>query len=234
MGLKDSLLSTGIGKTLKKKKAYRRARTEAKEYLIRRGENPADFDIDDMAREYIEHNVQNYYYYYLKYKDKTQEERRKTLVGRQMSRFSVAVNNPANRPILDNKQETYKYFKQYYKREVLDVCSRDDREAFEEFAKRAGKFAVKPKDSYGGAGVSIKNANETSFDKLFEEYNGGFVAEEFIEQAESTAKYHPHRSTRFAHILLFTRTVPQRFGLPCSERETTAARWTTFHREALR
>lgn len=115
-------------------------------------------------------------------------------------------NNPAGQIFMD-KMETYKAFSRYYKREVIAVCSSNDKEAFFSFAERHPSFIVKPNRASRGDGIYKETVEgddagkERAFEKILKTGDG--IVEELIEQAPEMASFHPQsvNTVRYATFL---------------------------------
>ncbi len=103
------------------------------------------------------------------------------------------MNKDENRQFFDDKGKTYQLFKEFYKRDVLSVESREQREAFLEFIKKHTKVIIKPLASSGGRNVRKCEINSEESEELFEILlgEGPFVIEELVIQTEAMAQFHP-------------------------------------------
>lgn len=93
-----------------------------------------------------------------------------------------------------NKGVTYRYFSEYYHRDVCPVeCWERDEVAFSAFVAKHDAFIIKPIDGTLGRGVRIIRGESLAELKhlLDEEYPSGFLAEELIKQHEQLATLHP-------------------------------------------
>ncbi len=108
--------------------------------------------------------------------------------------FYRKFNNQNYVGYLNKKTETYKKFKEFYKRDVLCIYDENDFDAFVEFVGKHERFIYKPADDYGGHGVKIYNSKKYgSLKELFDVilFNGGCVVEELIVQADPIKSLHP-------------------------------------------
>lgn len=137
-------------------------------------------------------NTEEYFIYEF---DKLSHEGRKTFVTRSNKYpYYSLLNDQDYTPYFNMKTETYRKFKEFYKREVLCIYDESDFPQFADFIRRFPKFIYKPADDYGGHGVQIYDAGEyDSPEALFAQIiQGGFcVVEELIVQAEEIARLHP-------------------------------------------
>ncbi|MBQ9531929.1 MAG: hypothetical protein IJR70_07635 [Eubacterium sp.] len=122
-------------------------------------------------------------------------EARKTYLTRNNKYpFYRKFNNQNYVGYLNKKTETYKKFKEFYKRDVLCIYDENDYDAFVEFVGKHDRFIYKPADDYGGHGVKIYDSKKYgSLKELFDVilFNGGCVVEELIVQADPIKSLHP-------------------------------------------
>lgn len=93
-----------------------------------------------------------------------------------------------------NKGVTYRYFANYYHRDVCPVeCWERDESAFREFIGRHDEYIIKPIGGTLGRGVKvIRGASLKEMEHLLkEDYPSGYLAEELIKQNEKLASLHP-------------------------------------------
>lgn len=97
------------------------------------------------------------------------------------------------RDLFDNKAKTYEALKQFYKRGLLLVESKDDIESFEEFVSKHRDFIFKPLKGVHGHGITIYHGFKDSPLEFINKAlaGGSFVVEELIEQAPDMAVLHP-------------------------------------------
>ena len=100
--------------------------------------------------------------------------------------------------VLGRKHETYRYFKPYYKRELISIRSPQDKARFVKFCKRHPQFILKPAGAAMGRGIRlIETAKYETLDAVFADIlndcigKNSIVCEELIIQHESMAKIHP-------------------------------------------
>ncbi len=117
------------------------------------------------------------------------------------------LNDKKDAYLLDDKFEAYKRLKPYYKRDVVQIKSEEDYEAFFAFIEKHPIFVAKPSALWLGYGVHIVDISQyPEKHELFGELlrdavtmkdmrrNGGIagtVLEEIIEQADSMSVIHP-------------------------------------------
>ena len=106
------------------------------------------------------------------------------------------MNDPRNKDVFDNKWETYKRFRKYYKREVMLCNEQTQFEQFESFVNRHGRFILKPLNLSCGKDVRIMNVNDHPdlhllLTELLTSYQHRFIMEELIVQVPELSKFHP-------------------------------------------
>lgn len=116
------------------------------------------------------------------------------------------VNKPEILPLTVDKYQSYLRWKPFYKREVVQITSNTDFDAFIQFIQHHDKFIFKPLTGSCGKGISIIESAEIRpeafFNSALAEFNGG-VVEELIEQGEETAVFHP-QSLNSLRVTTFT------------------------------
>ena len=95
-------------------------------------------------------------------------------------------NKPRNQAIFDNKALTYKFFKNFYFRDVEMIHNEEELEAF---SSRHTTFIIKTVDGSCGQGTRI--VRKVDLASLLIQYPQGFIAEELIEQDPSLSRFHP-------------------------------------------
>lgn len=135
-------------------------------------------------------------YFLFEFEGKTPEEKaeffgdleRIILLGR-------AFNAVPEATLFRNKTEAYERFKDFYKRDVIEVVSEEDFDDYIEFVTKHDKYMVKPSNSCGGEGICIERSplddeeRRKVFGKLLQ--RGRCTIEEVIEQGEEMAALHP-------------------------------------------
>lgn len=126
--IKNAIKQTTWGRFLRDKYQRRglnsRANAEAtaKKYL---GDNISDKKlkelVDDMLVEAKEHDFAFYEYMMYRFYDMTIPERREYVSALERTTFCERMNNLKNVIIFDDKGETYKQYKQYYKRDLVEI-----------------------------------------------------------------------------------------------------------------
>ena len=130
--------------------------------------------------------------YYLHLKDMTASEK-KEYMGRQLRNIYVKHLNwsagPERVEKLEDKYRLYQILKPYYKRDVIEIRTLDDIEAFTAFAKKHKVFVVKPADFSFGIGV-----HKFSMDGFGEDYKAAL--ESILSEGEAIHTKHPSKVAR--------------------------------------
>lgn len=116
--------------------------------------------------------------------------REEFITNKKRYEYYHLLNADENFLLFENKKNTYKIFKGFYKRDVLPVETMEDRNAFIDFWSRHNVFMYKPVGGAEGRGIKkvlLKSEKEALdfFDSNIE--NGSFLAEELISQDEQMA-----------------------------------------------
>lgn len=101
------------------------------------------------------------------------------------------VNSDDNFKLFEDKKNTYLLFKKYYKRDVLPVDNKDDKQRFVDFALKHKTFMYKPVGGAEGRGIQKININSVeSANSFFDSHivKGRFLAEEMIIQDARMAR----------------------------------------------
>ncbi|MFT3830877.1 MAG: sugar-transfer associated ATP-grasp domain-containing protein [Opitutaceae bacterium] len=105
------------------------------------------------------------------------------------------LNRLENKSIFKNKDETYRHFGAFFRREVLFIRDATDWPQLREFGRRHAQFICKPRDAACGQGIRLAQATELDtaekFQAILAGYAGGLVVEELIRQAPEMAAFHP-------------------------------------------
>lgn len=115
-------------------------------------------------------------------------------------------SNPAGMVFMD-KMKTYENFQKYFKREVVQVKSEADFEAFRQFASRHDCYMVKPVAASRGKGIRKEVSPRTeeearaAFKTLLE--TGACVIEELIDQDQRIAQLHPQSVNTIRYATYF-------------------------------
>lgn len=115
-------------------------------------------------------------------------------------------NNPAGMVFMD-KMKTYESFQKYFKRDVVQVKSEADFEAFKQFVSRHDHYMAKPVAASRGNGIRKEASPRTeeeiraAFKALLEA--GACVVEELIDQDQRIAQLHPQSVNTIRYATYF-------------------------------
>lgn len=105
----------------------------------------------------------------------------------------LIIDKPAYEVFI-NKYNTYKMYKDYYKRDVIYVGCLQDIVAYSQFCAKHRKFIVKPVTSNNGRGIFIVDLEKEgrSSKEVFSEILSlsGALVEEYVVQNEEIAQFH--------------------------------------------
>lgn len=104
------------------------------------------------------------------------------------------MNSRDNLDVFNDKRKAYETFKEFYKRELIEVSCDDDYDVFLDFYNRHDKMIVKPQKGSGGKGIFILAKHKyASFEDAFAEVRkiGSVVIEELIIQASEMSVLNP-------------------------------------------
>lgn len=115
----------------------------------------------------------------------------------------IGENKQEYKNILDDKYKGYLKFKEYYKRDIIKINGKEDKNNFEEFCKKHDSFIVKPINSDKGKGVyRIDKKEYKSIEDIWSKIlkDGDVLLEELITQADGLGRFHPKsvNTIRFA------------------------------------
>ena len=120
--------------------------------------------------------------------------------------FCAKVNDKKDSLVFYRKGDTYSHFKDYYKRDVLQIRSPEDLKSkeFYSFAQRHRSFMIKPESRSCGRGIRLINTESVEearqiLERTILEDEVEFVIEELIVQSKEMARLHPEsvNSVRF-------------------------------------
>lgn len=135
-------------------------------------------------------------YYLYEFADKTEAEKKEFVgdIERTVLCSRMYNTNPAGLIFMD-KMATFRHFSEFFKREVIEIASKDDYESYCSFVDRHETYMVKPSGSSRGNGIIKEVVGSESEDRLcaFRRIldKGPCVIEEVIDQGEEMAKLHP-------------------------------------------
>ena len=125
------------------------------------------------------------------FQDKPLKQRLTFLSFTEMILFSRSINLEAKIDILDKKQNTYAYFKEYFHRDQIAIKTPEDEPKYDEFIQKHQTFFAKPSGSASGHGAKIVNTQEQNKDQVFTELisQGEYILEERIVQSHEIAQF---------------------------------------------
>ena len=175
--------------------------------------NASDDEVNELAYVtiyyYWTYGISTDEFFYYDFPSKTYEEKMEYMTYRLRFIYSTHINKKEKSHLLNNKFETYQYFKDYFMRDVIVCRTEKDFTEFSEFSVKHPEFVVKPVDMGGGKGVykaSVAGMNEEEkkayFLNLLSEgktnmvkYMGGkepsILLEELIDQDDRIAAFNP-------------------------------------------
>ncbi len=193
---KAVFMKTSVGKIARRLKHYVSYKKEdAMKYVNKTWPDASEQEKEkiakDMMKEARKHEVVFEEYIFHHFREKSEEERRAYIPILEGVGYCERLNQSKNQIIFEDKGNTYKVFKKYYKRDLVEVLSwsREETKAFKDFVEKHPRFIIKPFNGANGIGIRIVNLEEEGpVDKLCKslknEFKGGFVAEELIIQAK--------------------------------------------------
>jgi len=104
------------------------------------------------------------------------------------------MNKRENYSLFNDKWKTYELFREFYKRNVIEISCDDDIKTFSDFFNQNDKMMVKPKSGSGGRGIFLlKKEDYSSIEEAFAAIRavGDAVVEELIVQAPEMAALNP-------------------------------------------
>ena len=130
--------------------------------------------------------------FYLHLLEKTDAEKREYMVRRIRGIYVHHLNRdagPDRMEKLEDKYRLYKILKPYYMRDMIEIRSSEDIDAFTEFAKKHKVFVVKPADFTFGIGV-----HKFSMDGFGSDYEAAM--ETILSEGRAIHEKHPSKVSR--------------------------------------
>ena len=121
------------------------------------------------------------------FQDKPLKQRLTFLSFTEMILFSRSINLEADIDILDKKQNTYAYFKEYFQRDQIAIKTPEDEPKYQEFIAKHPTFFAKPSGRASGHGARIIKAEDQAFQDLISQ--GEYILEELIVQSKEIAQF---------------------------------------------
>lgn len=202
MKLRTIALRTGLGKKVRhlmQKRSFKlqSALNSVNKHFPELSDEEKNKVALDMFNESQKYNLGYSEYIMYHFKDKPFEERRQFISTRERALYCERFNKAKNQMIFDDKGETYKVFKKYFKRDLVEIVKWNKKSVaeFEKFLDKHNRFIIKPFNGGNGVGIKIADLADKSrselLDELKRDYRDGFVAEELIKQCSELAKPHP-------------------------------------------
>lgn len=144
-----------------------------------------------MKEAYVKYGWAPYEFFLYGYFDLDRSQKRQFVGELEKNRFARKVNGKDALHIFENKEETYRYFKQFYKRDMACIRGKEDADEYAAFVNKHPSFILKPSNSSYGIGVKKLEAKDCSLESLLSEYKDGFVLEDVIVQDPAVGCLHP-------------------------------------------
>lgn len=146
-----------------------------------------------MARCYYKCIYKEYFWYRMYEKNKKE---RKNVVGWLELRELIKSVQTDSHIIFDDKWQTFRRFKKYYRREVIHIESPNDKQCLLNFISKKGKSIVKISNLLGGNGVFLcenKEQVDNVFQKILPYLKEGkaAVAEQYVKQSDEIGRLNP-------------------------------------------
>jgi len=153
---------------------------------------------DDILKCIKKYAVSAEEYFLFGFRDISDEKRKSFVPFYEHRAVCLKINSLESRRVFENKFESYKTFKPYYKREIINIvpdCG-NNLSTFLDFIKKHDKFIVKPSCKSGGKGISIIESPEVTdaeaiLKELLLKSPQGFIIEELVTQSAELAEFHP-------------------------------------------
>ena len=146
----------------------------------------------DIAYCEVRHLVSADEYFRYRFESKNDRGRHQYLGVKEISRLYRKIDAPDRKKLTD-KATAYEMFKDFYRREQIEILSDGDLPAFLDFLTRHRTAIVKPQGLDGGRGVCRMDVAEGEEEAAFRAIRakGECVVEEMIRQSPEMAKFHP-------------------------------------------
>lgn len=137
-------------------------------------------------------------FFLFNYEGLTHEERLKFVPEYDKNVFCDQVNNSKQADVFYSKWETYKVFKEFFKRDAILVkgLAEADSAEVETFVEKHHSFIMKPINAACGRGIQLvrsssKEEAKTKLLAVLKELDTPYIVEELIVQSQDMAKLHP-------------------------------------------
>lgn len=167
-----------------------------KKYADRFTEEEIKAMLPDMHKCYRKYLISADNYVQFDFPNKSARERNRYVSEAFHGIYPRIFNLQGKGNVLRDKYACYRHFLPYYHREMLQITSDEDFDAFAKFTAAHPRFVVKPETFSCGVGVCMKNINdarcpEDLFLSFRFQYPRGAVLEEPIVQSAAMARLHP-------------------------------------------
>ena len=137
--------------------------------------------------------VEDYFKFQL-YRAPKKEWLRSYISDNELRTLRNKINTPVAGLDMGDKYVCYNEFKDYYKREMVQLATKNDKYDFVAFVKKHNRVIIKPR--YGASNLPIKILNYTDVSdwdsyvaNIFDKYVDGIVAEEVIVQDDDMSVF---------------------------------------------
>ena len=137
-------------------------------------------------------------YFLFDYEGHTHEERLMFVPEYDKNVFCDQVNNSRQADVFYNKWETYKVFKDFFKRDAILVRGLSEAESdnVSAFVENHHSFIMKPLTTACGRGIQVVKAKskedaKTQLVRVLKTHDTAYIVEELICQVQEMAQFHP-------------------------------------------
>lgn len=125
---------------------------------------------------------------------------------RESTPLQKSISDPESRKILVEKPRTYDFFREFYRRDAVEILDGTSLPAFRAFCAKHPQFIIKPCKRFGGEGVRKIDIAGRDVDALFREIssNGRCLAEEIVKQSPEMGKFHPQSVNTIRTVTCWT------------------------------
>ena len=127
--------------------------------------------------------------------ERLSERERKQYVGAfELKRYYRAMNAYGRPDVIDSKEKTYEFYKEFFHRDCLYYHDHNQGEEFLQFLQKHRVCLLKPLRQYGGKGIRrLEITDEKSAESIYSANKKylPFLLEELIEQDPGMAIFHP-------------------------------------------
>ncbi len=148
----------------------------------------------DMAYCMNFYNITTSEYFLYGFRYKNHFERKKFLGNPYRQNYLYLLGEKEGQETLRDKYKTYKILKKYYKRDIIQLNTKEDYTTFENYVKKHPIFVKKPVNLSFGKGISLVNSKDyKSIKELFKEIieEAPVIIEEQIISDDTIASLHP-------------------------------------------